>query len=88
MNRNYERGVRFERQLMADFKKEGYNVIRASGSHGLFDIVAFHFDNRHIRFIQCKVKKDKKKYGNVINTEFRLHPNMHVDTMKSTKYTR
>lgn len=58
-NKNYQRGRRFEWQLKKDLEVEGYHVMRTSGSHGAYDLIAIK-DNLNkvvIRFIQCKVTK-------------------------------
>jgi hypothetical protein len=57
-NRNYTRGRRLEWQVKKDLEKSGYSVIRASGSHGFADLIAV--SHGWIRFIQCKISKDKK----------------------------
>jgi len=54
---NYARGANFERQVKADLEKRGYLVIRAAGSHGIMDLVAFRArwtDEGAIWFIQAK----------------------------------
>ena len=58
-NRKYEQGTRFEREVIKDYEAMGWHCIRASGSHGAFDVVAIHSDN-YIHLIQCKVTKDEK----------------------------
>lgn len=40
MNRNYHNGRNHEYRLAAKLRKEGWVVIRAAGSHGLFDLIA------------------------------------------------
>lgn len=53
---NYARGANFERQVKADLEGRGYFVIRAAGSHGIVDLVAFPpspIDDP--LFIQCKI---------------------------------
>lgn len=39
-NRNYQRGVRFERDLVKLCKKCGLSATRSAGSHGLWDVSA------------------------------------------------
>jgi hypothetical protein len=55
-NANYLRGRKFEWQVKKDLEGQGYHVIRASGSHGVFDLVAIG-PGYSIRLIQCKVTK-------------------------------
>jgi hypothetical protein len=57
-NRNYEQGARFEREVIARYKADGAACIRASGSHGLFDVVAIYPGNLSV-FTQCKVTKSE-----------------------------
>lgn len=52
-NPNYRAGRAFEYKRKAHYQKEGYEMIRASGSHGLFDLVGFHPDKPTIG-VQCK----------------------------------
>lgn len=53
-NKNYQRGVRYERKIQSDI---GMNSIRTAGSHGVFDVIAYNKDV--VRFIQCKASKKK-----------------------------
>lgn len=62
-NTNYQRSANRERKIMHDFQKEGYYAIRASGSHGLADVIAMrpgtctdpeHFE---VKFVQIKVSE-------------------------------
>src|SRR3990167_406058 len=39
-NKNYNRGVRFERELVKVLKAAGCEVTRSAGSHGKWDVVA------------------------------------------------
>lgn len=62
-NANYQRGRRLEWEVKRDLEAEGFLVMRASGSHGLFDLIAIkeHEDlTVDVRLIQCKVTKNKK----------------------------
>jgi len=57
---NYARGANFERVVKADLEMRGYLVIRAAGSHGVMDLVAFRFPRKPYAsgetwFIQCKI---------------------------------
>lgn len=58
MNKNYQRGTRFERIIIQTLEKLGYSTLRTAGSHGFADIVAVNCNL--VRFIQSKVTKDKK----------------------------
>lgn len=53
-NRNYLMGRRYEYEEMKLRKSMNYTVIRASGSHGEFDLVSYRGDQKP-EFIQCKV---------------------------------
>ena len=63
-NKNYERGVRFEREVMEIFKEKGYIPIRTAGSHSPFDVILVKTTKgmkriAHVAFVQCKTKKEK-----------------------------
>lgn len=51
-NKNYEQGRRIEYKTRDYLVERGYEVVRAAGSKGKFDIVAYN--DSHIRFIQVK----------------------------------
>lgn len=57
MNKNYQRGTRFERIIIQTLEKIGYSTLRTAGSHGFADVVAVNCNL--VRFIQGKVTKDK-----------------------------
>ena len=64
-NKNYQRGVRLEREVMNIFKAKGYIAQRTAGSHSPFDVVLVK-ENKDkkicfVAFVQCKVKKKSKK---------------------------
>lgn len=48
--------------MKKDLEKEGWLVIRASGSHGIFDLVAIltKGERFYFRFIQCKAIATEK----------------------------
>jgi Holliday junction resolvase len=56
----YLKGRRYEYLVKDKLEKEGYIVIRASGSHGKWDLVAVHPVLKDIRLIQIKYKKNLK----------------------------
>ena len=43
-NKNYQRGVRFERELVNVLKAAGCRVTRSAGSHGCWDVCAVATD--------------------------------------------
>ena len=53
MNKNYERGRRFEYKIKTFFMRRGYYVTRSAGSHGAADLVALKRGKRPL-LIQCK----------------------------------
>lgn len=53
-NKYYAAGRRFEWELAKHLRTKGLNVIRAAGSHGAFDLIAYT-DHQKPDFIQCKV---------------------------------
>lgn len=52
-NKNYRAGRAFEYEVMNIYRELGYAVIRASGSHGEYDVIAYKPSERP-KFIQCK----------------------------------
>jgi len=48
----YKKGSKREYQTRNKLRKQGYNVLRAAGSHGVFDIVAINSES--VRLIQVK----------------------------------
>jgi Holliday junction resolvase len=67
-NSNYNRGRRFEWELKRDLENDGFLVTRASGSHGVFDLIALkeEHDESIAWLIQCKVTKNKKSIPQLI----------------------
>lgn len=51
-NRNYIKGRQKEYSVMRMLEATGFNCIRASGSHGIFDVIAFGLGQ--VRMIQVK----------------------------------
>ena len=49
---NYKRGYRAELAARKEMETQGYTVLRAAGSKGPFDLVAF--TGKTVRFIQVK----------------------------------
>ena len=39
MNKNYQKGVRYERRSMEILEAAGYMTLRMAGSHGQFDVI-------------------------------------------------
>lgn len=73
-NSNYERGVRFERQVKEEWNEKGYVTFRTAGSHGAFDIIAVHPEHP-TELIQCKVLKDGgEKQAFMMIRKFKLEP--------------
>ncbi len=57
MNKQYAKGVRWEREVKKDYESNGFMVVRASGSHSPFDLVAVKY-GAPVHLVQCKVTKD------------------------------
>jgi hypothetical protein len=58
-NRNYDAGVRFERERLHDYESRGFVVSRSAGSHGAFDLWAIQPHGDTLYVIQCKVVKTR-----------------------------
>ncbi len=51
----YNKGRRKEYKIVADLKKEGYDIVqRTAGSHSPIDIIAINRLTKTIKFIQSK----------------------------------
>lgn len=77
-NRQYQSGVRWEREVKQYQENLGWEVIRASGSHGRFDLVCFKAGQRPL-MIQCKVTAKDKEVD-------RLHKKFKVETKPEAYY--
>lgn len=49
---NYQRGYRAELAAVTELKQEGYQALRAAGSKGPFDLIAWNAET--VRFVQVK----------------------------------
>lgn len=64
MNKNYQKGVRLEREVIKIFEKEGWIAQRTAGSHSPFDVTLIKQSPQNkkilfVAFVQCKVKKNR-----------------------------
>lgn len=64
-NPNYTRGRAYEYEVMKEFEGQGYSVIRASGSHGEYDVVAYR-SQHPVEFVQCKVVRTETEANRMI----------------------
>ena len=55
----YDSGADFEREVKADLEARGYYAVRAAGSHGKTDVLAYHMGIA--LFVQCKKGGDFPK---------------------------
>lgn len=65
-NANYLKGRRFEYFAKKEMEKYGYSVMRTSGSHGPFDLVAIHKKHGYMKLVQCKTVKTEKEAQRLI----------------------
>lgn len=63
VNKNYIAGRRFEYKVKKYYEKQGYTVLRTSGSHGFADLIVVRngVNPKRIVFIQCKNRKPTKQ---------------------------
>ena len=79
-NPNYNRGVRFERKVKAEYEALGYTVLRTAGSHGKFDLIALH-SMHSPKAIQCKVlKTGTQKRGDSLVLKFLAKPPLPISS--------
>lgn len=58
LSKSYEKGRRFEYEVM-NFLKDKFNIVlRSSGSHSPVDILGIDTTNNRVLLIQCKKGKD------------------------------
>ncbi len=67
-NKNYIAGRAFEYATMRDYERQGYACVRASGSHGEFDVIAYKVNDKP-NFIQCK-KTESKATADLLTDRF------------------
>ena len=70
---NKAKGTRLERKIADLLEALGYDVTRAAGSHGLWDLVATH--PTHIRYIQVKANRKPGSVEREAMMEFRCPAN-------------
>lgn len=58
---NYQKGVKLERKLVNQARKEGKIAFRSAGSHSPIDVVIIDIESLTIELIQCKKGKLSKK---------------------------
>jgi Holliday junction resolvase len=59
---NYRKGAQFEREVVAIFRKNGFEAMRSAGSKSPYDLVIWKETSENkkicfVVFVQCKVKK-------------------------------
>lgn len=64
-NNNYTRGAAYERKVKETLESHGWYAVRAAGSHGLTDVVAFDGYGQSY-FIQCKTGKSRMSRKDMI----------------------
>lgn len=75
-NRNYERGRRQEYARKKRWEEKGYLVVRASGSHSAFDLVALPINpDWPVHAIQVKtIKEGSEKQAYCMVRKFKADP--------------
>lgn len=82
-NKNYLRGVRFERERLKHYKETmKHDAVRTAGSHGTWDIIATDWTRGLVTHIQCKVVSDMGQCYRLLkrfrdNPPFPPQPNCH-----------
>lgn len=71
-NKNYLAGRRLEYEVKAHYERQGALVIRASGSHGAFDLVVIHKSGQ-VELVQCKGAKEQAALD-LLKKKWRLDP--------------
>ena len=76
-NRNYIKGRAHEYDVKALLEQAGYTVTRASGSHGIFDLIAIRDIRSTIKevwLLQLKVKQHDQRRPDRPQRKRRSHP--------------
>ena len=66
-NRNYIKGIIYERKIVNDAREKGLLAFRSAGSHSPVDVVILDKINKIVYFIQAK---NKKTNDNTLKREF------------------
>ena len=69
---NYHKGRRFEYQIAEILRQNGFEVIRAAGSHGLYDLVATKRTGKNvyeIGMLQLKATRTGGALREVVHAE-------------------
>ncbi len=91
MNKNYQKGVRFERERLAYYRDTlRHDVVRAAGSHGNWDIVSVDPKWGVVNLIQCKVvgkEADARRLLDNFRENPPLTPMTNIHQMMEVKVT-
>ena len=74
-NNRYLQGRKFEYERKRIWETIGFHVIRAAGSHGKFDLIAFQEGGTLVHAIQCKRAKTEKQAERMLRA-FEQNPPM------------
>ena len=80
-NAKYLSGRHFEYLAKKELEHDGWVVLRASGSHGLYDLAAAYPDSPMTRWIQVKSTQDKWTAQH-LGKDFSKHPPFIADPMR------
>lgn len=53
-NQNYDRGSKWEHQIIKAYEKQGFFCMRSAGSHTVVDVLAMKKGAHEVHLIQCK----------------------------------
>lgn len=56
-NLAYERSTRRERELVNEYRRNGWDACRSAGSHSPWDVWAFNRKTKEVHLIQIKTKR-------------------------------
>lgn len=85
-NTNYIRGRVYEYEIVKQAKEAGASIVmRASGSHGVYDVFAYFPESQKAVLWQCKTKVGEHK-AEVETSEYHNFPIKIMYGIKTTKY--
>jgi len=73
MNKNYQKGRRFEYQVVKEYEADGWVAMRTAGSHGFADVIAINPADQTVDFVQCKVTESDSQAARLCN-QFKSNP--------------
>ena len=86
VNRNYNKGRKFEYQVAKEYRAMGYISFRTAGSHSPVDVIAIHPKKKKMFLVQCKHGKIyKPEIARILADTKQLNGTFEVDFILEVK---